>query len=82
MFFLLDTHTVTNAKSRCIFNGRAPMTPTEKFDAVKEEISALKDNADTKVILHVARCSPPKNRNCLSAVSIPYVNKDAMLYFL
>ena len=54
-----------NAKSRCIFNGRAPMTPTEKFDAVKEEISALKDNADTTVILHVARCSPPKNQKLL-----------------
>ena len=54
-----------NAKSRCIFNGRAPMTPTVKFDAVKEEISALKDNADTKVILHVARCSPQKNQKLL-----------------
>ena len=54
-----------NAKSCCIFNGRAPMTPTVKFDAVKEEISALKDNADTKVILHVARCSPQKNQKLL-----------------
>lgn len=53
------------AKGRCIFNGRAPMTPTVKFDAVKEEISALKDNTDTKVILHVARCSPQKNQKLL-----------------
>lgn len=53
------------AKGRCIFNGRAPMTPTAKFDDVKKEISALKDNADTKVILHVARCSPPKNQKLL-----------------
>lgn len=54
-----------NAKSCCIFNGRAPMTQTVKFADVKKEISALKDNADTKVILHVARCSPPKNQKLL-----------------
>ena len=57
--------TYPKAKKRCIYNGRAPMTPTAKFDDVKKEISALKDNADTKVILHVARCSPPKKQKLL-----------------
>lgn len=53
------------AKSRCIYNGRAPITPTAKFDEVGEEIARLKDDANTKVILHVARCSPQKNQELL-----------------
>lgn len=53
------------AKSRCIYNGRATTKPTEEFNSVKEEINSLKDNTDTKVILHVARCSPPKNQELL-----------------
>ena len=53
------------AKSRCIYNGRAPITPTAKFDEVGEEIARLKDDANTKVILHVARCNPQKNQELL-----------------
>lgn len=53
------------AKSCRIYNGRAPMIPTEKFNAVGEEINKLKNDADTKVFLHVARCSPPKNQKLL-----------------
>lgn len=53
------------AKSVCIFNGRAPMVPTSKYDDVGKEIASYKDNADTKVILHVAHCSPVKNQELL-----------------
>ena len=53
------------AQSRCIYNGRAPITPTAKFDEVGEEIARLKDDANTKVILHVARCNPQKNQELL-----------------
>ena len=53
------------AKSRCIYNGRAPITPTAKFEVVGEEIARLKDDANTKVILHVARCNPQKNQELL-----------------
>lgn len=53
------------AMCRCIYNGRAPMQPTGEFEMVKKEISKLKDNNDTKVILHVARCNPQKNQQLL-----------------
>lgn len=53
------------AKSRCIYNGRAPMTPTAKYEEVKGQIEGLKNNAGTRVILHVARCDPQKNQQLL-----------------
>lgn len=53
------------AKSRCIYNGRATMKPTYKYDKVSNEIAAMKDNDETKVILHVARCDPQKNQQLL-----------------
>lgn len=53
------------AKSRCIYNGRAPMKPTSKYDKVSKEIAAMKDNDETKVILHIARCDPQKNQQLL-----------------
>lgn len=53
------------AKSRCIYNGRAPMLPTPKFEDTDKEITSCKDNADTKVVLHVARCAPAKNQQLL-----------------
>lgn len=53
------------AKSCCIYNGRAPMEPTSKFDGVTKEITRLKHDNDTKVMLHVARCSPIKNQALL-----------------
>lgn len=53
------------AKSRCIYNGRAPMVPTPQFDAAGKDISNFKDDPSTKVILHVARCHPAKNQQLL-----------------
>lgn len=53
------------AKSCCIYNGRASMKPTLKYGDVTREIAVLKDNIDTKVILHVARCNPQKNQQLL-----------------
>ena len=53
------------AKSVCIYNGRAPMVPTPLYNKVKEEITSYKNDADTKVILHVARCAPQKNQQLL-----------------
>lgn len=53
------------ALSRCIYNGRAPMEPTNKYEEVGKEIRSLKKDSDTKIILHVARCAPPKNQKLL-----------------
>lgn len=53
------------AISICIYNGRAPMVPTGKFEDVKREIKALKDNENTRVFLHVARCDSQKNQQLL-----------------
>lgn len=53
------------ALSRCIYNGRAPMTPTNRYQKVSEEIASYKDNPNTKVFLHVARCTTVKNQQLL-----------------
>lgn len=53
------------AMSCCIYNGRAPIVPTPKFQDVSKEILALKKDENTKVILHVARCTPQKNQQLL-----------------
>lgn len=52
-------------ENHLIYNGRAPMVPTEKFDAVKQEIASYKKDDNTRVILHVARFSPQKNQKLL-----------------
>lgn len=51
--------------SRRIDNGRAPVVPTQSYDKVKEELRLLKNNEDTKVYLHVARCIEVKNQQML-----------------
>lgn len=53
------------AVCRCIYNGRAPMRPTIRFDDARKEIDSYKDNDETKVVLHVARCHPVKNQQLL-----------------
>lgn len=53
------------AKSCCIYNGRAPMLPTSKFDAVGKEMRSYRKDDGTKIILHVARCSKVKNQELL-----------------
>ena len=72
------------AKSACIYNGRAPMVPTALYDKVKEEIDSYKGNADTKVILHVARCAPQKNQQLLirSFNAIRNAGRNAVLLII
>lgn len=59
---------------RCIINGRSPIVPTEKFDEVKAEFNSLKINNDTKVYLHIARCSKQKNQKMLVRSFNEFVN--------
>lgn len=54
-----------DAKSCCIYNGRAPVIPTQKYGDVGKEITSFKKNNDTRVVLHVARFSPQKNQKLL-----------------
>lgn len=48
-----------------VYNGRAPLIRTNKYDEVRDEIEALKRTKDTKVFLHIARCNPQKNQKLL-----------------
>lgn len=50
---------------RCIYNGRAPILSTPKFKDVCKEITSYKKNAETKIVLHVARCNKVKNQQLL-----------------
>lgn len=54
-----------HSMATCITNGRAPMKKTSQFAHVVEEINSYKANADTKVVLHVARCHAQKNQDLL-----------------
>lgn len=51
--------------SSCITNGRAPIMPSEKFDEVKAEMALYKNNPNSLVYIHVARCNPVKNQTML-----------------
>lgn len=53
------------ALSRCIYNGRAPMLPTKNFKQTGDEIDSYKENDQTCVVLHVARCDRAKNQRLL-----------------
>lgn len=72
------------ALSRCIYNGRAPMIPTVKYNDVGREIAEMKRDAATKVILHVARCVPQKNQQLLirSFNTIRKQGRDAILIII
>lgn len=50
---------------RRIDNGRAPIVPTDKYYDVKKEIEAYKDDTNSIVFLHVARCVAVKNQKML-----------------
>lgn len=51
--------------STCIVNGRAPMSLTGEYSCVKMEIDSLKSTRQTKIFIHVGRCSPEKNQERL-----------------
>ena len=53
------------AKGACIVNGRAPILPSIEYNAVKDELNSYKQHKDSKIFLHVARCSPVKNQKLL-----------------
>ena len=49
----------------CIVNGRAPLVPSPLFEEVKREIGSYRTTKNTKIFLHVARCSEQKNQDLL-----------------
>lgn len=53
------------AEIKCITNGRAPITPTEHFEAVKTEIKSFRSTADSFLFMHIARFNRQKNQNLL-----------------
>ena len=62
-------------KGVCIANGRAPIVPTDRFDETREEIASFKSAADSRIYLHVARCSPVKNQTLLVEAFGKFVEK-------
>lgn len=60
-----------------IYNGRAVLQKTEKFQEVKSEIDSLKIDSSTKVILHIARCARQKNQHLLINSFNKWVEKGA-----
>ncbi len=46
-------------------NGCIPIVPSTSFDTIKCEIDEMKNNPETKVFIHVARCHPQKNQKML-----------------
>lgn len=51
--------------NKMIYNGRAKLMASPKFDDVKNEVSNLKPNESTLVLLHIARCASQKNQELL-----------------
>lgn len=51
--------------NKMIYNGRAQLKASEKYDDVKNEVSNLKPNESSLVLLHIARCAPQKNQELL-----------------
>ena len=62
-------------KGACIPNGRAPIVPTDRFDETREEMTSYKSAADSRIYLHVARCSPQKNQMLLVEAFGKFVEK-------
>lgn len=46
---------------KLIYNGRAAVSITKKYDFVKKEIESFKPTKNTKVFVIIARCNPQKN---------------------
>ena len=62
-------------KGVCIANGRAPIVPTDRFDETREEIASYKSATDSRIYLHVARCSLVKNQTLLVEAFGKFVEK-------
>lgn len=54
-----------NTPIKCITNGRAPIVATELYDSVKYEMSQIRSNEYSRLLIHVARCHPVKNQKLL-----------------
>lgn len=52
-------------KGACITNGRASILPSVAYKQVKAEMRSYKQQEDSMLFLHVARCSPVKNQTML-----------------
>lgn len=52
-------------KAHCIENGGAPITRSPYFENVQKEVDSYRKDSETKIILHVGRCSPEKNQQLL-----------------
>lgn len=64
-----------------IDNGRSQMKPSSNFKSVEEEVKKYQKTNQTKIFVHVARCSEPKNEPLLFKTfrRLYEENKDCIL---
>src|SRR5258705_12113946 len=48
-----------------IYNGSAPVKPTDKFQSAADQINTFKKNKDTKVLVNVGRIYDVKNQRVI-----------------
>lgn len=53
------------AKATCIPNGRAQIKPSVEYNKVKTEMDSYRQQDESMLFLHVARCAPVKNQTML-----------------
>ena len=63
--------------SRCIENGRAPITPTDSFSEVENEMNTYRRTTDSRLFVHVARFHPVKNQSLLIEAFNALINDGA-----
>lgn len=51
--------------SRCIHNGRGPMTTSDNFENVATEVNGYRNSPRTVIFIHIARCVEVKNQMML-----------------
>ncbi|MCM1078504.1 MAG: glycosyltransferase [Bacteroidales bacterium] len=71
-------------ENHLVYNGRAPLIPTERKGDVVTEINSYKMTSETKVFLHIARCAPQKNQELLIKAFNRFVEsgKDVILLII
>ena len=76
--------TYPKLKNVLIYNGRANLSKTNKFNSVSNEISSLKTSPKSLVFLHIARCNPQKNQKLLVDAFNHFVSEgyDAILVII
>ena len=65
-----------------IYNGSDEVKPTALFNQTKEKINSLKKNAQTKVLLNVARITKQKNQKLLADAMHQLTNENVIAIIL